>query len=128
MKAKYDNIMLKKFRLLGEFRIESDIIPPNGEEIDTTFAKLCSRGTIILRPGFCSDGFTFAPDIECAMDAAFVHDFICWLVDKKLLPIEYRKKGDDLFKDMLIGFDIPDAIVDVYYNAVVGWGQIKHAG
>jgi len=122
----YDNITRMKYRVTEDIEYKSKIIPPNGIDIVAPFAKLHSDGVQVLYKGFCYDGATGAPDTPGVMRPAAFHDFICKLVEDRVLPVEYRRQGDDMFRDLLIEEGFDNYLADIYHKAVVTWGEIKY--
>jgi len=125
-RLRYDDIRHMKYRLRESIYYQSKIIPPNGFAVERDFAELALDGMITLCPGFCYDGATGAPDTKEVMRGAAFHDFICNLVDLEVLPVEYRRQGDDMFKEILLLDGFSDYKADIYHKAVVRWGEIKH--
>ena len=71
--------------------------------IDTPFIRLRSNGLLTIRQGFAWDGCTDpAIDTDTNMTAGLVHDALYWLMRQELLPEEYRKEADDLFRAICI--------------------------
>jgi len=124
--VRYDDIRLKKYRLIESISYQSHIIPPGGIAVVRLFGMLGAEGLITLYPGFSSDGATGAPDTKRVLTPAFFHDFICDLVDEGILPVECRREGDDMFRDMLILHGFTEDEADVYHWFVVNWGELKH--
>jgi hypothetical protein len=121
----YSDIRDKKYRLDEPLQFHTGIIPPY--PIKKNYGYLSAEGVLSLKPGFCSDGATGAIDTKDFLVPAFVHDWFCDMVNDKTLPVEYRRKADDLLKQMLLDNGMSPIRAEYVHRAVVSWGQIKHA-
>lgn len=123
----YDIINFKQYRLLKTLKIHTQIIPPEEKPVQTKFGYLTSEGQLSLYRGFIWDGATGAFDTDSILRASCIHDWFCNAVDNGDLPVKYRRKGDDLFYKIMTEDNVPEFRANYAYQAVVAWGQIKHA-
>ena len=112
--------------LKKEQRYKSKIKPPNEVYFKFTGGKIHADGTIILDDGFEWDFATGAFNTPDIIRASAYHDFICNAVDVGALPVEYRRMGDDMFRDIAKEDGMPIWRRAWTHFAVVKYGQFKY--
>ena len=127
----YERIGFRKWRVLKQFDTVCEFRPPidncgETKEIKTKFGFFNRKGILTIKAGFQWDGATGALDTPDIMKASCVHDWFCTAVDNKVLPVEYRRKGDDLFERICLEEGMPEFRANYCHAAVVAWGRAKH--
>ena len=117
---------LVRANLLKEQRYKSKIKPPNGIVFKFKGGRIEPDGTIVLDVGFEWDFATGAFNTPDIIRASAYHDFICNAVDVGALPIEYRRMGDDMFRDIAKEDGMPIWRRAWTHFAVVKYGQLKY--
>lgn len=120
----YEKTGFRRYRLLKTFTYKTDIIPP--KEIVTKFGVLKINGDLTLDKGFRWDGATGALDTPDIMKASCLHDWFCTAVENKVLPVPYRRKGDDLFYRVCLEEGMPKGRATYCHIAVVAYGKAKY--
>lgn len=128
----YERIGFRKWRVLKAFDTVCEFRPPVCKEtglispIKTEFGLFKPDGVLNIEKGFQWDGATFAWDTDSIMKGSCVHDWFCNAVDNGVLPVSYRRKGDDLFKRICLEEGMPEFRAVYAHAAVVAWGKLKH--
>ncbi len=96
----------------------------HGYEIDWKFIKLKSTGVLKVREGYAWDGPsgpTF--DTKDFMRGSLIHDALYELMDRNLLPLDYKEEADQI----LIDICNQDGMFSIrrwwVYKAVRGFGK-----
>lgn len=118
----YERIGFRRWRVLKDFDTvcEFDMQQP----VTTKFGHFENK-VLTIKKGFQWDGATGALDTPDIMKASCVHDWFCNNVDNGVLPIEYRRKGDDLFYRICLEEGMPEFRAAYCHAAVVAWGHAK---
>lgn len=112
--------------LLKEQSYKSKIKPLQGVIFKFKGGRLEPDGTVVLDAGFEWDFATGAFDTPDIIRASAYHDFICNAVDAGALPVEYRRMGDDMFRDIAKEDGMPIWRRAWTHFAVVKYGQLKY--
>ena len=87
-------------RMKYPYRLLEDIVIRNTRitnyYVNTTQIKLAYNGDLTIRKGYTWDGATGAIDTIDFMLASLVHDVLYQLMRRALLPINQRKRADNL--------------------------------
>lgn len=119
-------LSLVRATLLKPQVYKSKIKPPQNQIFKFSDNLIKSDGTVILRPDFEWDFATGAFDTPDIIRASAYHDFICNAVDAGALPVEYRRMGDDMFRDIAKEDGMPIWRRAWTHFAVVKYGQLKY--
>ena len=89
-----------KYQLLGDEVFKTAIL---GYDIDTSFMRLESDGTLTVKYGYAWDGASGpAIDTEDIMRASLAHDAKYQLMREGFIPVSMRKQADiELLEDCL---------------------------
>lgn len=131
LKSVNEKPALVRATLLKEQRYKSKIKPPY-KRVDFNFringkgGYIKPDGTVVLEVGFEWDFATGAFDTPDIIRPSAYHDFICNAVDAGALPVEYRRMGDDMFRDIAKEDGMPIWRRAWTHFAVVKYGQLKY--
>ena len=121
----YERIGFRTWRVLKTFDTVCEFDTSDDEPIITKFGHFEDK-ILRIEKGFRWDGATGALDTADIMKASCVHDWFCNAVDNGVLPIVYRRKGDDLFKRICLEEGMPEFRANYCHAAVVAWGHAKY--
>lgn len=86
--------------------------------------SLSTDGTLILSAGYTWDFGSWAIDTPDMVEASALHDAICILTNKRMLPWRYRAVGDRLFRELLQSHQTHRK----WYNPLKHWPWVRWAG
>lgn len=105
-----------KYLLENEYIIPVDIKPK--KDIDADFFVLTTAGELTIKERYAWDGASGASDTRTIMRGALVHDALYQSMREGYLDREYRKKADEIFRDICLTDGMSKPYAWMVYNAV----------
>ncbi len=106
-----------KYNLYSDFEYETgmSVDSPNSFGL----VEISSDGTLFIRKGYAWDGPS-GPTIDTKnfMRGSLVHDALYQLIREKILPESYRKKADQLLRDICIADGMSKFRANYVYRGV----------
>jgi len=108
-----------KYQLVSDYRLNLGFKPPFGKISAGSWLHMYSNGDLLIKAGYAWDGPSgLTIDTKSSMRPSLVHDAGYQLIRWKLLPINYRKKFDDLFRQLCLDDGMPEFRADVWAKMV----------
>ncbi len=107
-----------KYQLAEDYTVRISIKP--AADINTTFVKLSSGGTLTILGGYAWDGPS-GPVIDTSrnMRASLVHDALYQLIrNRKLTRKAHKNPADRLFQKICVEDGVPRPIALAYYHGL----------
>ncbi|MEM1158469.1 MAG: DUF1353 domain-containing protein [Verrucomicrobiota bacterium] len=99
--------MSYKKRRRYKYNLHSDLEYQTGMQVDTPqdlgLLEITGTGTLFIRKGYSWDGPSGPTiDTQTFMRGSLVHDALYQLIREKVLDLSYRKRADDILREICI--------------------------
>lgn len=125
---KYKELKHYKYQLMDDFTMNVDL---GGQCLVSGFIKL-GDGFLWIGPRYCWDGssvplkkyikWIWDCDKYCKT-ASLVHDALCQLIREGLLPMSYKQRVDEIYRDMCIKGGMGKLQANIRYKCLRKFGD-----
>ena len=96
--------------------------------VNLQLVSISASGRLTIDRRYSWNGPDYLPDFSVFMRASLVHDALCQAISSGQLPVAYRIKADQQFRDIAIKDGCPRIVAKLIYAMLRLYAIIKYRG